>query len=118
MQRQRPLISAAELPGLIGLAAILAGAYLLAQGLIVDLHTHALLHHALIEQLPPQLAEIVIRIEEREEANPWHIVLIAGQVLLTAGLAILYFGERAGRRRLQALLDTRPAATGPSLRAR
>ena len=51
------------------------------------------------------MAQVIQAMDAREEANPWHTVILAGQVLLVGGLAGLYFWERLKTRRLQRLLD-------------
>jgi hypothetical protein len=104
----RPDIARSELPTLVGLALALAGVALLAQGLVADLSSHAASHHSLAAQLTPHDAALVEVAEARENANPWHLVLAAGQVLLTGGLLGLYLSERRHRQALQRPARRRP----------
>jgi hypothetical protein len=85
----------------VGAASALAGALLLASSLWADLAIHDREGHALLQQLSPQAARIVAEHEAREEANPWHRSLMAGEAFLIVGLGALYLTERARRIRGQ-----------------
>jgi len=87
-------LARAELPRLVGLAAVLAGLALLAQGLLADLRSHAAAHATLEARLGPQAAALVAAADAREAANPWHRVLVGGQALFSGGLVLLYLAER------------------------
>src|SRR5439155_19672395 len=56
------------------------------------------------------VAQVVDQVQAAEEANPWHLVMIAGQVLFVAGLGGLYGYERATNARLRRRLATLSAA--------
>ncbi len=101
----RVRVPSSELLGLLGLAALLAGAVLLARGLSADLASHTQAHHTLVALLPPRAAQTVAQLEAQEETNPWHRVIVGGQALLIGGLALLYLGERLKTHRLQAALQ-------------
>ena len=82
---------------LAGTAAALAGGILLVQGMLADLAVHDRAHHELLDQLPPRYAQIVAEQQAREEANPWHRTVAAGEAMLILGLGGLYLAERAQR---------------------
>src|SRR6266508_3281672 len=101
MRSERSVIRRGDLPVLFGLAAVLAGAFLLVQGLVADLHEHDALHQSVMARVSPAVARVIDEMQAAEDANPWHTVMIAGQGLLVAGLVGLNLCERARSARLQ-----------------